>query len=82
MVANVQAMYALQIPFNVMAMLYMRLLTAMDRNDLVMAIAGINLALDVVLNLICMKFFGVAGIALSTSLFYVEVSVSGGVYGS
>jgi peptidoglycan biosynthesis protein MviN/MurJ (putative lipid II flippase) len=36
-----------------------------------MIIAGINLALDVVLNLICMKWLGVAGIALSTSLFYL-----------
>ena len=33
--------------------------------------AAINLSLDVVFNIICMRFWGVAGIALSTSLFYV-----------
>jgi putative peptidoglycan lipid II flippase len=70
-VSRVQAMYALQIPFYAAGLLYVRLLTAMKRNDLVMIIAGINLALDVVLNLICMKWLGVAGIALSTSLFYL-----------
>jgi putative peptidoglycan lipid II flippase len=32
--------------------------------------AGINLTLDIILNLVLMKFMGVAGIALSTSLFY------------
>lgn len=69
-VSRVQAMYALQIPFYAAGLLYVRMLTALKRNDLVMIIAGISLALDVVLNLICMKFFGVAGIALSTSLFY------------
>jgi putative peptidoglycan lipid II flippase len=70
-VSRVQAMYALQIPFYAAGLLYVRMLTALRRNDLVMISAGISLALDVVLNLICMRFWGVAGIALSTSLFYV-----------
>jgi putative peptidoglycan lipid II flippase len=70
-VSRVQAMYALQIPFYAAGLLYVRMLTAMRRNDLVMISAGISLSLDIVLNLICMRFFGVAGIALSTSLFYV-----------
>lgn len=69
-VSRVQAMYALQIPFYAAGLLYVRMLTALRRNDLVMISAGISLALDVLLNLICMKFLGVAGIALSTSLFY------------
>ena len=63
-------MYALQIPFYAAGLLYVRMLTAMKRNDLVMISAGISLTLDVVLNLVCMRFMGVAGIALSTSLFY------------
>ena len=69
-VSRILAMYALQIPFYAAGLLYVRMLTAMRRNDLVMISAGINLVLDVVLNLICMRFFGVAGIALATSLFY------------
>jgi len=70
-VARVQAMYALQVPFFAIGLLHVRLLTALKRNDLVMASAGLNLVLDIILNLVCMRFLGVAGIALSTSLFYV-----------
>ena len=43
----------------------------MRRNDIVMVSAGLNLGLDVVLNLICIRLLGVVGIALSTSVFYV-----------
>jgi putative peptidoglycan lipid II flippase len=71
LVARVQAMLALQIPFYAAGLLHVRLLTALKRNDLVMISAAINLGLDVILNLICMRFFGLPGIALSTSLFYV-----------
>jgi putative peptidoglycan lipid II flippase len=70
-VARVQAMYALQIPFYAVGLLYIRLLTALKRNDLVMVSSLLNLVLDVVLNVVCIHFFGLPGIALSTSLFYV-----------
>jgi putative peptidoglycan lipid II flippase len=69
-VARVQTMYAFQIPFYAVGLLYIRLLTALNRNDLVMASALINLTLDVIFNIICIRFFGLPGIALSTSLFY------------
>jgi len=69
-VARVQTMYAFQIPFYAVGLLYIRLLTALNRNDLVMASALINLTLDVIFNIVCIKFFGLPGIALSTSLFY------------
>lgn len=69
-VARVQTMYAFQIPFYAVSLLYVRLLTAFNRNDLVMISAGINLGLDVIFNMICIRFFGLPGIALSTSLFY------------
>ncbi len=70
LVSRVQAMYALQLAFCCVGTLYGRLLVAMKRNDLIMLGAMLNLVLDVVLNIICMRYFGVAGIALSTSLFY------------
>jgi putative peptidoglycan lipid II flippase len=71
LVSRVQAMYAVQLLFCGVGMLYGRLLVAMKRNDLIMVSAMLNLVLDVVLNIICMRYFGVAGIALSTSLFYL-----------
>jgi putative peptidoglycan lipid II flippase len=71
LVSRVQVMYALQLSFRGVSILYARLLTAMKRNDLIMVSAALNLGLDIVLNLICMRYLGVAGIALATSLFYL-----------
>ena len=70
-VAPVLAMYAIQIPFYVSSRVFYRLLIAMRRTDLVMWCGVINLALDIVLNLVLMRWFGVAGIALATSLWVV-----------
>ena len=44
----------------------------MRRTDLILYCGIINLALDIVLNLILMRRFGVAGIALATSLWTVS----------
>lgn len=71
LVSSVQICYAIQIPFYVSGMLFVRFLTSVRRNDLLMYAAALNLALDIVLNLILMRYWGVAGIALSTSLVYV-----------
>ena len=71
-VAPVLAMYALQIPFFVSSRVYYRFLVAMRRTDLVFYCGAINLVLDVVLNVILMRRFGVAGIALATSLWTVS----------
>jgi putative peptidoglycan lipid II flippase len=67
-VAPVLMMYAIQIPFIVTSRVFYRFLVAMRRNDLILYCGIINLFLDVVLNLALMRRFGVAGIALATSL--------------
>jgi putative peptidoglycan lipid II flippase len=67
-VTPVLAMYALQIPFYVSSRVFYRFLVAMRRTDLVLYCGIINLVLDIVLNLILMRWFGVAGIAMATSL--------------
>jgi putative peptidoglycan lipid II flippase len=69
-VSSTQAMYSIQIPFYVLGILLSRVVASLKRTDLLMYGAGINLTLDIILNLVLMKFMGVAGIALSTSLFY------------
>lgn len=74
-VASVLAMYALQIPFYVVSRVDYRFLVAMRRNDLVFYGGVLNLALDVVLNLVLMRRFGVAGIALATSIWTVATFV-------
>ena len=67
-VTPVLAMYAIQIPFFVSSRVFYRFLVAMRRTDLILYCGTLNLILDVVLNLILMRWFGVAGIALATSL--------------
>jgi putative peptidoglycan lipid II flippase len=71
-VTPVLAMYALQIPFCVSSRVFYRFLVAMRRTDLILYCGTINLVLDVILNLILMRWFGVAGIALATSLWTVS----------
>ncbi len=71
-VAAVLAMYAIQIPFFVTSRVYYRFLVAMRRTDLILYCGILNLGLDIVLNLLLMRWFGVAGIALATSLWTVS----------
>jgi putative peptidoglycan lipid II flippase len=71
-VAPVQAMYAIQLPFFIVSRVYYRYLVAIRRTGLILWCGGINLVLDVVLNLVLMRWMGVAGIALATSLWTVS----------
>jgi putative peptidoglycan lipid II flippase len=71
-VAAVLAMYAIQIPFFVTSRVYYRFLVAMRRTDLILYCGILNLGLDIALNLLLMRWFGVAGIALATSLWTVS----------
>ena len=71
-VASVLAMYAIQIPFFVVSRVYYRFVVAMRRTDLILYCGILNLGLDIVLNVVLMRWFGVAGIALATSLWTVS----------
>ena len=59
---------AVQVPFYVCNMLFVRFLSSARRNDVLMYVAAASLALDIVLNLVLMRVMGIAGIALATSL--------------
>lgn len=71
-VTPVLAMYALQIPFFATSRVFSRFLIALRRTDLIFYCGLLNLVLDIVLNLVLMRWFGVAGIALATSLWTVS----------
>jgi putative peptidoglycan lipid II flippase len=70
-VGRVQACYAIQIPFYISSMLFVRFISSIRRNDVLMYVSAVNLVLDVALNLLFMRVWSVAGIALSTSIVYV-----------
>jgi putative peptidoglycan lipid II flippase len=71
-VAPVLTMYAIQIPFFVCSRVFYRFLVAMRRTGLIFYCGTLNLILDIALNLILMRWFGIAGIALATSLWTVS----------
>ncbi|HEV2382128.1 MAG TPA: lipid II flippase MurJ [Terriglobia bacterium] len=70
-VARTEAWLALEIPFYVLATLGVRLVSALKRNGALMAITALNTVLNAVLNWVLMRRYGVAGIALSTSIVYL-----------
>ena len=67
-VSHVEAWLALEIPFYLLCSLGLRLISALKRNGVIMGIAAVTSALNVILNLILMRIYGVAGIALSTAI--------------
>lgn len=75
LVAFVQSMFALQIPFFVVSRVFYRFLLAMRRSSLVLACGVLNLILDIILNLVLMRLMGVAGIALATSLWMISTFI-------
>lgn len=71
LVARVQSMYALQIPWYVLGILSVRLLNALRQNIILIAVSAVNIITNVVFNYVLMLHYGVAGIALSTGLVYM-----------
>jgi putative peptidoglycan lipid II flippase len=69
-VADVQALGALQIPFYLGGILIVRLISAMKANQVLMWGAGLSLVINLLADYLLMKVFGVAGISLSTSIVY------------
>jgi len=71
LVASVQSLLCLEVPFYAAAMLCVSALCALKRNDVLIWGTTIAVVENVVLNYLFMKMFGLAGIALSTSLVYM-----------
>ncbi|MCU1266139.1 MAG: virulence factor family protein [Acidobacteria bacterium] len=67
LVSQIQALYALQIPFYLGNVLVSRLLSSFLASQITMWAAAINLALNIVLDVLFIKMMGVPGIALATS---------------
>jgi putative peptidoglycan lipid II flippase len=70
-VARIQSFFALQIPFYVAGILLVRLISSFRANHFLLWGAIINLVINVSLNYLLMRWLGVAGIALSTSVVYL-----------
>jgi putative peptidoglycan lipid II flippase len=67
-VAEVQKYYSLQLTFQFIGLLLVRMLSALGKNRAILVVAMFNFFANILLNWIFMKLFGVAGIALATSV--------------
>ncbi len=70
-VANVQALGALQIPFYLGGLLVVRMISAMKANYILLWGAVLNLVVNYITDYLLMKLYGVAGISFSTSFVYI-----------
>ncbi len=70
-VATIQQLYALQIPFYLANILVVRLINSLNKNQILFWLSAVNLTLNIVMNYIFVKIIGIQGIALSTSLVYI-----------
>jgi putative peptidoglycan lipid II flippase len=69
--SGVQMWLALEIPFYVVNMIGIRVLSALGNNGSVLRIAALNLVVNIVGDYLLMRWYGVNGIAMSSSLVYV-----------
>ena len=70
LVARVQMMFCLEIPFYTIGVIYVRAISSLKRNHLIMWGTLISVSANVGLNILFMKMIGLPGIALSTSVVY------------
>lgn len=71
LVAVVQAAYALQMPFYVCGIMFVRVIASLTAGYVLAVGSCLNLALNVALNIAFMELWGVTGIALSTVCVYL-----------
>lgn len=70
-VGRIQAFLLIQVPFYILGTLVVRLISSLKGNILLLWGAIINFVVNISLNYVLMNWFGVAGIALSTSIVYL-----------
>lgn len=71
LVARVQAMYVLQVPFYALTILFYRVFSSLRANHLLMWSAIVNAGVNIGLDYLLARIIGVAGIALATTLMYL-----------
>lgn len=75
MVSRVQALYVIHLPVYVIGLVFVRLINSLKRNGLLIAIAVPAVVANVLADIVLGNLFGVAGIALATSVVYSFTSI-------
>jgi putative peptidoglycan lipid II flippase len=71
LVSSVQSMYLLQVPFYTLGILFVRTISSLQMNHVLLWNTILGFTINIGLDCVLMRVMGVAGIALSTSLVYV-----------
>lgn len=71
LVSRIQIFYLLQIPFYILSILTVRLISALKANYILLRGTIINIIVNIVLNIVAVHWLGIAGIALSTTGVYL-----------
>lgn len=74
-VANIQKIGLLYIPFYLCTLICVKFLTAINKNKFMALVSFWNLCINLVLNLVLIKLFGIYGLAMSTTIMYIICSV-------
>jgi len=75
LVARIQSMFLLQLPFYTLTILFVRMISSLQANRVLMWGTAISFVVNITFNYVLMQFMGVAGIALSTSIVYAVLCV-------
>lgn len=71
LVSELQALYAMQIPFYIGDFIIVKMVSSLQKNEILAWISGLSGILNVILNLIFVQLFGLKGIVLSTCCVYL-----------
>ncbi len=74
-VSKIQQMYALQIPFYICAIIIVRFLISINKNNFMVLASLISLILNIILNYVLIQTMEVYGLALATSLVSIVNSI-------
>jgi putative peptidoglycan lipid II flippase len=75
LVSSIQSMYMLQVPFYTLSILFVRMISSLQVNHVLLWNTIIGFTVNILLDYVLMHLMGVAGIALSTSLVYAATCV-------
>ena len=73
-VANIQKIGLLYIPFYICTAICVKFLTAINKNKFMAWVSFWNLILNLILNFILIRFFGIYGLAMSTAVMFIVSS--------
>jgi putative peptidoglycan lipid II flippase len=76
-VSAIQQLLLINVPFYLCTLIIVKFLTSINKNSFMAWVSLANLIINIILNIILMKYYGVYGLALSTSLVLI---ISSSIY--